>query len=383
MTNTVSSIVSDEALDSIIQIESNGNPNIRAATSSALGLGQFLNATWLGTVKQHRPDVFSGRSNAQVLAMRTEPTFAIEMLARFTEDNMNIVGRNCAPGDLYLAHFLGAGMAQRFFRAQANTNAVTLAGEQAAKANKTIFYETDGRAKTTGQIRAWAAAKMAKAGGKGWVKKYYKPNNTVEVPEPESLEPEFDGDPDLREVQTDLKSMNYNPGDLDGLWGGGTLGALGAFILDRGRFMQAPMSMEEFHAGLDLIKLEIDRAVEEDFHRPIKESRKTDDTKVIATVAPEVVPVKEGADWTLRGAIGAVGTGAVNLLSKGWDWLWNNHDSIPTDPGTVSKAFGYVSAIPPGVWIIVIGGALGAIWYFKLRPGVQKITESVNTGQRL
>jgi hypothetical protein len=72
MTNTVSKTVSDETLNCIITIESAGRTNIKAPTSSALGLGQFLNATWLATVRKHRPDLLKGR-RAQVLALRTDP----------------------------------------------------------------------------------------------------------------------------------------------------------------------------------------------------------------------------------------------------------------------------------------------------------------------
>src|SRR6185503_19622508 len=35
------------------RIESGLNPNARARTSSATGLFQFIDQTWLGTVKQH------------------------------------------------------------------------------------------------------------------------------------------------------------------------------------------------------------------------------------------------------------------------------------------------------------------------------------------
>lgn len=383
MTNTVSQIVSDETLDSIIQIESAGRPTIKAPTSSALGLGQFLNRTWLGTVENHRPDVMKGKSTAQVLAMRTDPSFSIEMLARFTEDNMDVVGRTCSPGDLYLAHFLGAGTAKKVYRSPRNVSAVAVCGPDAARANESIFYQKDGSETSCGQLRDWAASKMAKAGGKGWVKKYYKGEEELAEPEEPPALDEFDGDPDLRDVQIDLESMNYNPGDIDGLWGGATLGVLGAFILDRGKFVKVPMSLAEFHEALPQIRAEIDDAIAKDFLRPVKKSRKSTDTKDVAKIAPEVVPVQQGATWTLRGSIAALGTSALTFLNKAWDWLWNNHDNIPTDSRTINRVLGYFGLIPPGVYIMIVGVGLGALWYFKLRPGVQQITDQVNSGKRL
>src|SRR5882762_6522962 len=98
---TVSKTVSDETLNCVITIESAGKVTAKASTSSALGLGQFLDKTWLNVVETHRPDVFEANSEAKVLKMRTEPAFAIEMLARFTEDNQRIVGMKCSGGDLY------------------------------------------------------------------------------------------------------------------------------------------------------------------------------------------------------------------------------------------------------------------------------------------
>lgn len=187
---TVSNSVSDETLNCIITIESAGRPNIKATTSSALGLGQFLNGTWLNTVEAHRPDVMKGKSRAAVLAMRTNPSFAIQMLARFTEDNQAIVGRNCTGGDLYLAHFLGAHAAQYVCAAHPNEPVINVVGSKAVEANRSVMA-----GKTCGQVRAWAAKRMAESRGHAWVAKYYKqPNVPIpsrhSAPDPVAPEPE-------------------------------------------------------------------------------------------------------------------------------------------------------------------------------------------------
>lgn len=169
MTNTVSRTVSDETLNSIITIESAGNPNAKAKTSTATGLGQFIAKTWIGVIQKHRPDLAQRYSRDQLLKMRTNPHLSVEMLARFTEDNQRAIGMNCTGGDLYLAHFLGVGDARNLFRASPAGPVVGVVTNAAIAANPSIL-----RGKTVGQVRAWAAKKMNGAGGRNWVAKYYK-----------------------------------------------------------------------------------------------------------------------------------------------------------------------------------------------------------------
>lgn len=163
MANTVSRTISDDTLSCAIQIESAGKPLAKASTSSALGLGQFLNATWLETVRRHRPDWCVGRSDAQVLALRKDPKCSIEMLARHWEDNGKAMG-SYESGDLYLAHFAGVGTARKLVRASASADCATVFDQRAINANRSILA-----GKTCGQVRAWATSKMAKAGGRNWV----------------------------------------------------------------------------------------------------------------------------------------------------------------------------------------------------------------------
>lgn len=196
---TVSKSVSDETLNCIITIECSGRPNLKAETSSALGLGQFLNATWLSTVRKHRPDIFATNSEAAVLKMRTNASFAVEMLARFTEDNQRIVGMKCSGGDLYLAHFLGAGAAQKVYAADPAEPVEPLVGQAAVRANRSVL-----QGKTCGQVRAWAAKRMFQSAGHAWVAKYYvPPHEPTAAPDDEAApadEPDVDDVPDTQEL---------------------------------------------------------------------------------------------------------------------------------------------------------------------------------------
>src|SRR5688500_15856903 len=120
MSNRVSRTIPDEWLNAIAHIESRGNPLAANPTSTAVGLYQFIKSTWRGTVKQHRPDVFKAYPNGALLNLRKNASFAIEMGARFTEDNQRVIGTGASLGSLYLAHFFGAGTARKVFKAAAD-----------------------------------------------------------------------------------------------------------------------------------------------------------------------------------------------------------------------------------------------------------------------
>lgn len=169
MSNRLSSTINDEKINRIIQIESAGNPDARAGSSTAAGLGQFLKATWVDVGKKHYPNevAAAGARWADMRVGRATAELQLRMLARFCEDNARIMG-STRDGDLYLAHFLGAGTAMRVVRADQNTPAINIVGAAAAKANLTIIP-----GKTCAELRAWADVSMqsrwVKAGRKDWV----------------------------------------------------------------------------------------------------------------------------------------------------------------------------------------------------------------------
>lgn len=179
MTNTVSKTISDETLNRIITIESAGRPTAKAPTSSATGLFQFINATWLSFIRKYRPDLCAGKSDAQILALRTDPAVSIEIGARFTEENAAGLGSGYTDGDLYLAHFLGLGAARALLRAAPSTSTASLVSGAAISANASIL-----RGKTAAQVRSWAASRMAASGGHNWIAQFYKAH-----PAPKPVEP--------------------------------------------------------------------------------------------------------------------------------------------------------------------------------------------------
>ena len=168
------------------QIESALNPRARAATSSATGLYQFIEQTWLATVDQHgdahglgwaaeriargadgRYRVTDPAARQAILALRDDPRAASLMAGEFAGDNARVVeaatGRSATPTDLYLAHFLGSAGAARFLTAAAGQPGAVAAGlfPQAAASNPGVFY-AGGRALTLGEVYGRLNDKMAR-----------------------------------------------------------------------------------------------------------------------------------------------------------------------------------------------------------------------------
>lgn len=165
--------------------ESSLNPKAKAQTSSATGLFQFIEGTWLDVMKsdggrlgyQRYADaivrdangdytVRDERLRADILKLREDPQIAADLAAAFTKRNGDYLsekfGRMPSPGELYIAHFLGAQGAEKLFQAglqNPDQLAVNLFPRQAA-ANRAIFYE-GGEPRTIRQVYKALVAKHA------------------------------------------------------------------------------------------------------------------------------------------------------------------------------------------------------------------------------
>ena len=144
------------------QRESGLNPNARAGTSSATGLFQFIDSTWLDMVRQHgaahglggyaaalQSGQVSPQMRADILALRNDPTVASLMAGEFARDNAAALearlGRTPTAGELYAAHVFGAGGAAQLIQAAASGvgDAAALM-PRAADANPSLFYASNG-----------------------------------------------------------------------------------------------------------------------------------------------------------------------------------------------------------------------------------------------
>ena len=150
-----------DILDKIISAESSGNlkkANEPNKTSSALGLGQFINGTWLDMIKRHRPELARGKSNVEILELRKNPDLSREMTAQYAAENearLRRAGVPVTPTSTYLMHFAGPGGGVRLLQADPNTPVESILDENAIKANSFL------RGKTAGWVIAWANKKMA------------------------------------------------------------------------------------------------------------------------------------------------------------------------------------------------------------------------------
>lgn len=144
-------------IDRIIGVESGGNPNARNPRSTATGLGQFIESTWLATLTKHRPDLITGKTKEELLALRTDPALSKEMTAAHASDNAGILsgaGLPTSPGAVYLAHFAGPQGAVKVMQSDPSAPVGGILGDKVVQANPFLANMT------AGDLQAWADKKM-------------------------------------------------------------------------------------------------------------------------------------------------------------------------------------------------------------------------------
>ena len=119
--------------------ESSLKANAQSSTSSAAGLFQFVDQTWLGLVKSHgakyglgtlagainlAPDgryhAASDADRQTILALKKDPQISALMAGEYARSSQGAMeaslGRPVCGGELYAAHFLGADAACKLIR---------------------------------------------------------------------------------------------------------------------------------------------------------------------------------------------------------------------------------------------------------------------------
>lgn len=148
---------SGSLVDRITQAESAGRADAQNPDSSARGLGQFINSTWLRTVKRYAPELAKGRDDKAILALRDNPKISramTEALARGNAQGLQSAGIEANDGNVYLAHFAGIGGATKLLKADPSTPVEKLLDADAIKANAFL------KGKTAGEVIAWAHGKV-------------------------------------------------------------------------------------------------------------------------------------------------------------------------------------------------------------------------------
>ena len=141
--------------------ESNFNPTVKAKTSSATGLFQFIDSTWMDMIDRHgdKHGIKTDQNRQDLLNLRKDPTIASVMAAEFASDNKSYlektVGGDVGETELYFAHFMGAGGASAFLN-QLKQNPNELAAHifpKEARANRNVFYDSKtGNERTLQQV---------------------------------------------------------------------------------------------------------------------------------------------------------------------------------------------------------------------------------------
>lgn len=140
--------IPDDYWPMLSKIESGDRPYVKAATSSASGLYQFIRSTWIGEGGKWGPDMslaFGG--------LKPSPEEQLARAKTFTAKNADYLRREGLPinrASLYAAHFFGPVTAAKVIGADVNARADVIAGAAATKANPGIL-----RDKTVGQFLSW------------------------------------------------------------------------------------------------------------------------------------------------------------------------------------------------------------------------------------
>jgi len=141
--------VDEKVMATMAAVESGFRTRVKAETSSATGLYQFIKDTWKSMILKY------GKKYG--IHPRTEPTDPRAnalMGAEYIKENIQAIKgtlkRPLTDTDVYLAHFLGAGGAKTFFRADTNEIAARVM-PKAAAANSSIFYHANRTPRTIGE----------------------------------------------------------------------------------------------------------------------------------------------------------------------------------------------------------------------------------------
>lgn len=170
------------------KMELNFNPKASASTSSARGLFQFIDQTWLGTVKEAGTQLGYGKyadaisrspsggyyvndpdARNAIMKLRDDPDAASSMAGVLTQSNSfkltGKIGRRPTDAELYMAHFMGVGGAGKLIsNAEDNPNATAARlFPNAAAANRPIFYDQAGHARSVSEVYSVLNSRYASA----------------------------------------------------------------------------------------------------------------------------------------------------------------------------------------------------------------------------
>ena len=145
--------------------ESSFKTDAKAKTSSATGLFQFIDRTWLDMIENHghKYGIDKSMPKQDLLSLRNDPEISSFMTAELAAENTrylkNTLGADFKVGatEMYFAHFMGAGKAAAFLETvnEAPQKRAADLFPAEAKANRGVFYTPSGRARNVGEVYAF------------------------------------------------------------------------------------------------------------------------------------------------------------------------------------------------------------------------------------
>ena len=124
-----------------------GNPGAKNPASSATGNGQFIAGTWLPLIKQEMPALAAGKTDAQLLALRSDPAVSAQMTQAYARNNgvgLSVAGDPVTGTTLAMAHRIGLDGAKAVLAASPDTPMSALISDAAIKANPQYAAMTAG-----------------------------------------------------------------------------------------------------------------------------------------------------------------------------------------------------------------------------------------------
>nr|WP_278376623.1 phage tail length tape measure family protein [Brucella anthropi] len=144
----------------VVKAESGGRANAKNPLSSATGLGQFIQSTWLDLFKKNFPDRAKNMSDQTILALRNDAEISKKLIEAYARENAAILrqaGVSVNEAALQLAHFLGPKGAISVLTAKSGTLVSQVLPQSAISANQSIL----GGGKTVDDVIAYAQSRVS------------------------------------------------------------------------------------------------------------------------------------------------------------------------------------------------------------------------------
>lgn len=133
----------EEYVNNVVGAESSGRADAKNKLSSATGVGQFIESTWLNLFNEMFPEEAKSKTRAEILDLRNNIEYSKILIAQYGKENAEYLKKHgidqVSKAMLHLAHFLGPSDALKVLQAPSGTPISSLLSEKVINANKSIL----------------------------------------------------------------------------------------------------------------------------------------------------------------------------------------------------------------------------------------------------